>query len=198
MQSVLIWLPLVCLNVVRGSAPRPYTLHIQSLTVANMDTSIVNLSITHNRTYMSMAMDIPTTVRVPIMMQVIVDVKARDGNSVQGYFSLLNVSLDFCQFLVQPTINPLVNLFFAELRRDSRNKIMKQCPIEAGHYSIPECTLNIGDLSLTLPSMFYNFKLMIHVQGLGVVGKNWRTLVEVRSLGDMGNIRGLYQRRRRT
>lgn len=102
MQFVLIWLFVVFLNVIRASAPRPYILHIQDLNVVNLDESISNLSITHNRTYLSMAMDVPHTLRQPIMLQVIVDVKSRDGYVARGYSNFVNVSLDVCQFLNQP------------------------------------------------------------------------------------------------
>lgn len=195
MQIVLI--VLVILDFVVASAPRPYTLHIKRLTTENMDTSIINASVAYNESHMSVSLDIPKTLRVPITIHLTTDVKSRDSYGARGFVNLLNVTQDICQFLENPSVYPLVNLFYMDLKRDVRNKIITRCPIEAGHYWIADCTLNIGKLSLTLPSMYYRTKFQVHSQeGMGVA-KNWRKLIEVNLHGDMGNIKSVTQRTRR-
>lgn len=121
----------------RPAENRQFGLQITSLSIiANRELSDVN--VTHKAASISFSADVKQTLNGPIKFDLLLQIRTRESferdsgpsGDPKAFRTFINSSIDYCEFLNNPLLNPFLNLLHSQAVNKPGNHMFTKCPIQ--------------------------------------------------------------------
>lgn len=93
-------------------------------TITTFDQNYLNLSVTLENSTINILMK---SNKIIDQAQLEYQLKYRDNKN--ALITILDKQMDFCNFLILPITDPLLNLVYVTIINNKKNKIFRKCPI---------------------------------------------------------------------
>lgn len=221
--SLIIW----STGSVLDAAKQSYELRIKNVSMT-YDANCGLASVLHNRTHLTLLMDVQKTLDAPLMIQLVIDINIRDSMSYRfatttdrkALKQVVNTKIEYCDFLRHPNSDPVLYLLYGPMINDTERHFLPDCPVETvmmmifggrelcvmylyaltqGHYFLKNYSLDMDMLPMYLPNLDFIANFSFYKD---IVHNNGtaseRVMMFIRAEGQLGSRKRMRRRNRKS